>query len=446
MLHLENQKRVIIVGAGTAGLASAILLAKQGYSIDLFEYRKDPRKSVPEKGNSINFTLSNRGAAVLKSVGVLDEVIRTSAPLQGRVIHLRSGQSYFQPYGNHPKEILYAITRAQLGKILLNAASKFSNIHFHFEHKCIEVLKETAKVTLHDLRNDSKRTVEARFVVGADGAFSSVRSFIQKGERANYSHEYSEWGYKELNAPPTQLLNHRALHLWPRGDSVICGIPNPDQSVTCTLILPFKGSPGLETLKDIQSIEKFMNQRFSDLLPLIPNYQHELLKGEANSVITTSTSHWYYKDKAVILGDACHAVSPFIGQGMNAALEDSLALCESISANPDNLDYAFSSFQNRRTPEAAALRFLSKQHLLNLRKNLGSAWNLAQVHTELFLNRIAGQFWVPLYTLVAHTSKPYTYALRRAAFQKRVRWFIGLPLLQFFFWLLYGFKTIKGRL
>ncbi|HAG48514.1 MAG TPA: kynurenine 3-monooxygenase, partial [Cryomorphaceae bacterium] len=92
-------KHVSVVGAGLVGSLWALFLAKRGYSVDVYERRKDPRKTGVAEGRSINLALSDRGWAALEKVGIGEEVRAHAIPMYRRVMHDVAGQLSFQPYG-----------------------------------------------------------------------------------------------------------------------------------------------------------------------------------------------------------------------------------------------------------------------------------------------------------------------------------------------------------
>jgi kynurenine 3-monooxygenase len=86
-------------------------------------------------------------------------------------------------------------------------------------------------------------------VFGADGAFSRIRHRMQRQSMFNYSQEFLNMGYKELNIPAnadgTHKLDKNSFHIWPRGEYMLIALPNLDGSFTCTLFMPFEGENSL---------------------------------------------------------------------------------------------------------------------------------------------------------------------------------------------------------
>src|SRR5215831_5972245 len=98
------QPRFTIIGAGLAGPLLACYLGRVGYGVDLYERRADPRAGGSDRGRSINLALSVRGIEALREVGLAEEILKAAIPMRGRMMHARSGNLTFQPYGKDQSE------------------------------------------------------------------------------------------------------------------------------------------------------------------------------------------------------------------------------------------------------------------------------------------------------------------------------------------------------
>ena len=186
--------RVAIVGGGPAGSLLALALAQRGHSVDVYERRSDPRKQIAGRGKSINLGLSKRGMQALHMVGLLDRVLQRAVTMRGRVIHSIDGTVRFQPYGKNTAEVLHSVDRNELNHMLLEEAGQYPSVKLHFEHRLVRADKQLRELEF-DAAGQSV-TVSPQWVIGADGAFSTMRRELQHGERAEYHQEFHEWGYK----------------------------------------------------------------------------------------------------------------------------------------------------------------------------------------------------------------------------------------------------------
>jgi kynurenine 3-monooxygenase len=418
----DNKGNVAIIGGGLAGSMMALQLAQNGYSVDVFERRCDPRTSDNQSGRSINLGLSKRGIQALKSVNLLDKVMASAVEMRGRVIHSLDGSLGYQPYGKDEGEVLHSIDRNELNRLLLETADEIEGVNLHFGHKLVEIDKASRKL-IFNTENETINVFPER-VIGADGAFSETRKELQRGERADYQQEFLEWGYKELtltaNLDNTSKIESCALHVWPRDHNLMVSHPNRDGSHTLTLFLPHVGDVSFASLDTKEVINSFLTTYFPDLIDSIPELSSQWIDRETGSLITTKTSQWCFDEWAVLIGDACHAQYPFYGQGMNSAFEDCCLLISILKAHEDDTALAFHLFEVTRKPHTDVLAELSKLNFIELRRKVKSPWFVARKNLDTFINRMFPKIWLPLYYMISHTSMPYGDALARSKLQNRI--------------------------
>lgn len=417
-----DAQRVAIVGGGLAGSLLALSLSERGYAVDVFERRSDPRVIGAESGRSINLGLSKRGIQALTEVGLIDMVMPLTVVMRGRMIHAPDGGTRLQPYGKNRGEVLYSIDRNELIQLLLDRADRQPGVTLHFEHRFVSADKE--RRTLEMESEGATRTIDADWVICADGAFSRCRPEMQRGIRADYHQEYLEWGYKELTlaaGPDGQsVIDLTALHVWPRAHCLFVSHPNRDGSHTLTLFLPHEGPDSFETTKTPEDIRALFQKYFPDLLPMLPALVDQWISRPTGALLTTKTAPWRFEDWMVLVGDSAHAVYPFYGQGMNSAFEDCSALLSALKANANDRARAFTLYEQSRRPQTDVLMELSKANFVELRQKVSSPWFLARKRLDVALNRLMPKVWLPIYTMVSHTTMPYAEALARARKQDRI--------------------------
>jgi kynurenine 3-monooxygenase len=413
-----------IVGAGLAGVLLACYLGKVGRRVDLYEKRADPRGHEPDHGRSINLALSVRGLHALREVGLAEEVLRTAIPMRGRMMHARSGELTFQPYGKDETEVLHSVSRAGLNQKLIEAASRYDSVRCFFQQKCVGIDLHTGELELSHEETHELSTVATRSVVGADGAYSAVRGVMQKQERFDYQQEYLSHGYKELMLPAGPNGDFRmephALHIWPRGTFMMIALPNRDGSFTCTLFWPFEGPNSFAALRSEADVRRFFEQEFPDALPLMPELARDFLANPTGALVTVRCRPWHVQSRVVLIGDACHAVVPFLGQGMNAAFEDCTVLDACLTQHAPDWEAAFRSYESQRKENTDTLADLCVENFLEMRDRVGSRLFLLKKQGEILLHRLFPRWYMPLYNLITHTRTPYAEALCRARRQDRI--------------------------
>jgi kynurenine 3-monooxygenase len=419
-----EQPPFTIVGAGLAGALMACYLGKAGYRVDLYEKRPDPRSHDMTGGRSINLAISVRGIHGLREVGLANDVLQAAIPMRGRMMHARTGALSFQPYGKDDSESIHSVSRADLNLTLITAAARSDAIRLFFGKRCIGVDLQTATLELQDETTQAVSEVAGGIVIGADGAYSAVRGQMQKQERFNYQQDYLSHGYKELTIPPgphgSFLMEKHALHIWPRRSFMMIALPNMDGSFTCTLFYPFEGPNSFAALQSEGNVLHFFQEQFPDALSLMPTLVPDFLKNPTGSLVTIRCSPWHLGGRVVLLGDACHAVVPFLGQGMNAAFEDCSVLNQCLRLHAPAWERAFAAYETGRKVHVDTLAVLCVNNFIEMRDRVGSRAFLLKKQWQNLLHKLFPKWYLPLYTLVTFTRTPYAEALKRARRQDRL--------------------------
>ncbi len=414
--------KIGIVGAGLVGSLQAILMAKKGYQVEVFERRDDMRKYAMSAGRSINLALSNRGWKALELAGIKTEIEKIAIPMHGRMMHDEEGKQNFQPYGKEG-EAIYSVSRGELNRKLMDVAESFENVSFHFNMRCEDVDLEEAKLYFLDLE-DQHREFQFDRIFATDGAFSAVRGKLQKTDRFDYSQMYLPHGYKELSIPPDESGQHQidknALHIWPRGEFMLIALANEDGSFTCTLFFPYEGEKSFNSLKSEESVLSFFEETFPDALALMPKLKEEYFENPTSSLVTIRCQPWNYGSKILLMGDSSHAIVPFYGQGMNSGFEDCTVFDEIFESSNHNWDVAFPEFARIRKPDADAISELALYNFIEMRDLVADEKFLLQKKIEKRIFEKHPDHWMPLYSQVTFSHIPYAKALAAGKKQQAI--------------------------
>lgn len=421
---------------------AALNFARMGHQVDVYEYREDIRKAELVQGRSINLALSQRGRRALAAVGLEEQVLATAIPMRGRMLHNVRGRTSIVLYDPCTQQCLYSVGRKQLNEMLLNACDAFPNIQCHFEHKL-------ASANINEGQMEFKRKMEhplvnasADLIVGCDGAFSTLRQQLVRTPGFNYSQEYISTGYLELCIPPGKngefQMPANYLHIWPRDAFMMIALPNQDKSFTVTLSMPFEV---FASIKTHQQLIAFFREHYVDALPLIGEEQliKDFFKTRPQHLLSVKCKPYHFADKALILGDAAHAMVPYYGQGLNAGMED-LTLLTSILEQQLPLQEALAKFTESRWQDAYAIcdlamynyvevsvwKVVPKQsciihHIPLQMRDLTKRWTFRcrkWLDTTLF--RLFPTAWVPLYNSVSFTSMPYSQCIANRQWQDKL--------------------------
>ncbi|HET6769092.1 MAG TPA: NAD(P)/FAD-dependent oxidoreductase [Chitinophagaceae bacterium] len=395
------KKEITIIGAGLVGSLLSIYLARSGYKVKVFERRTDMRKERISAGRSINLALSDRGIKSLEEVGIMDEIRTICIPMHGRYIHNVDGSIAFQAYGKEG-QFINSVSRGELNKKLMDLA-EHQGVEIFFNHKCECIDWQTNTITF-EIEDAETRVLNSELIFGADGAYSAARlQHHLQHDRFQYSQYYIDFGYKELNIPPSKggsfQMEKNALHIWPRGNFMLIALPNLDASFTCTLFFPFDGEPSFSSLNTREKVKAFFGKTFLDAATVMPTLEEDFFTNPTSSLITVKCFPWIREDKFALIGDAAHAIVPFFGQGMNCGFEDCSVLNGLMKKHMD-WSTILSEYQRLRKPDGDAIAELALNNFIEMRDKVADPKFLLQKKIESKLHEKFPGKWIPAYSQV----------------------------------------------
>ena len=421
-MNPDSTRKFTIAGAGLAGALLATLLARRGWQVEVFEKRPDPRRKGYEGGRSINLALAERGLDALRQAGLTETVMAQAVMMRGRMVHPKDGPTQLQRYGKDDSEVIWSVHRGRLNIALLDAAEA-AGATIRFNQRLESVDFDRNRLLLIDDHERTQTDHAFDVLIGADGAGSAVRQALKGQIDLDERFEPLGHGYKELEVPPTAdggfAIEANALHIWPRGGYMCIALPNTEKTFTVTLFLPNQGQPSFATLPDHAAAHQFFQREFADALALIPDFDADWSAHPIGTLSTLYIDHWHLDGRAVLLGDAAHAMVPFHGQGMNCAFEDCIALLRHIDAEAD-WAAAFAAFAAERQPNAAAIQAMALENYIEMRDRVDDPDYLLQRQLERVLAERHPGLFVPRYSMVSFLRIPYATAYARGQVQRRI--------------------------
>ncbi len=357
-----HKQRIAIIGAGTAGLASAILLARQGHDVTLFERAG----ALAPVGAGI--LLQPSGLAALKELGCLTHILDYGH----RVDALRG----LNASGNPIMNVAYAdlgegdevfglgVHRATLCNILDQTLLALP----HRRQFCcqVESVEDRGTETLVRFRHGSEEHTQAFDVLlVANGSASQLRpaSLVQ------YDRQYP-WGAMWLIRPLTESLagfRSPILQQRYRSSRQMAGmlptgrVPGNGDVPMVSFFWSLPVSDMAQWREQGFDLGKWRNdvlRLWPDLNPLVDAIQSpaELLPATYRDVVM---SRWG-QGRIGVIGDAAHAMSPQLGQGANMALLDAVAVGRAVGGASTWND-VWTSFADQRS---GSIRFYQRMSRL----------------------------------------------------------------------------------
>lgn len=422
-------KKVVIVGAGASGLLLAHYLLRRDEEcqiearkrlgnpivfhslIEIYEQYRDPRTISVAKSKTFPIALNDRGMnAIAKIPGLTDAVKAISVEMSGTIIHTTSGKKR----SISRKKSLTTLDRTELIKVFLNTLAETydsDRLKIHFEHSCTRV--DLAAKQAHFSTPKSAITVDYDLVVGADGARSQVRKAFQDTKLFELEQKYISNDYKSIylssgnDSESNPVLESGKIHSWRIKDgTVVLLLHQYDGSMAGVIHFPRENNQ-IVNLKTEAEARQFFKQNFPQVGQLMTASEASaFLARPIATTLTICCNRYHYRNSALLIGDAAHAVSPSLGQGCNAALEDVTVLNRLLNEYADNLDLVLEQFTKQRLADAHAVVELSNYTLpfaRNLFLELILRQRLAKILHRLFPQR----FLPPLFEAMHESSIAY---------------------------------------
>lgn len=318
-------RRVVIAGAGIGGLTAALALAARGFQITLLE-KADRLEDV-----GAGLQLSPNASGVLLRLGLGPRLApHVIAPDHLSIMTARSGGDVVRlPLGvKASSEAPYwLLHRADLQRALLDAVGSQPNIE----------LRLGAPVDVVEADADIVRVggVEASALIGADGAWSAVRGQLFPDRQPRFSGLIAWRGTCPAeNLPPS--LRPAGVQLWMGPQAHLVAYPmSAGTTVNLVAILPGPElAPGWTEPGRAAEIERHFSQaRWPDharaMIAAVDNWQRWPLTPMPDG------GAWH-RGRVALIGDAAHAMMPFVAQGAGMAIEDAAVLARCLGSTAGN--------------------------------------------------------------------------------------------------------------
>ena len=408
--------KINIIGAGLSGSLLATLLARKGLEVTVYERRPDRRKAFVEAGRSINLALSVRGMSALNEAGLQAEMMSIATKMYGRINHPLGGTPVMTRYSVKEENCLYSVSRAKLNEVLMDAAEA-AGAKLLFEQQCEDVDLQENVLSFLDLTTQEMYKISSEITLACDGANSAVRRAMARNTDFHHSQETFQVNYKELCIPADEngkfQMEANGLHIWGRdnGDFMMIALPNLDGSFTCTLFMPLEGEKSIKYLDTPEKVNAFFEKYFPDALALMPTLAQDYFTNPTSPLNIVKCFPWIVADKLALFGDACHAVVPFYGQGVNASFEDVIEINNCIDKFGNDWATILKTYQENRKANSDAISQMAAENYTDMAKSGMLEFQLRKM-IELGLEKRYDNY-KSQYELVSFSQVPYTEAQQR---------------------------------
>lgn len=357
--HTETDRPIVIAGGGIGGLTAALALAHEGHEILLLERANE----ISEVGAGLQ--LSPNACAILAELGVLDRLEpHAYAPdnLQiwsghtgGKLARVAFG-SYIRERHGYP---FWVIHRADLQRELLETALETERISIRLAS---EVQDLTASpyddlVCVYRQGKDT-RTQPAKALIGADGVWSKTRRQIPGHTNARFS------GLAAYRAtvPIDQVdkMFHGDSGLWLHRDSHL--VHYPIKGGQAFNIVALAREDWAEETWSAEADKEDLLKSFRAWPAAVRNLLNTPDQWLKWALCGVDASGPWSHGHVALLGDAAHAMLPFMAQGAAMAIEDAAILARHLPRNVSNIASALRAYERERKPRASFVQGISHRN------------------------------------------------------------------------------------
>ncbi|MFJ2331806.1 bifunctional 3-(3-hydroxy-phenyl)propionate/3-hydroxycinnamic acid hydroxylase MhpA [Pseudomonas helleri] len=333
---------VVIIGCGPTGALLANLLGELGVSTLVLE-RTAGVLEIPRAVHIDGETMR-----IIQAAGMANEVLALSRPghgmhwvdAEGETLVVREGQQGLGDQGWHND---YYFHQPDLEKAVRAGLARFPHVELREGMQVRDFRQDDAGVTLSVLNGQTCQIeqIQARYVVGCDGARSIVRQWIGDSHEDLGLHQ--AWLVVDVQLyRPLDLPEHTVQHC------------NPARPATSNYITPLRRRWEIMLLDSDDHTEITHPEKVWDLLAPWVRPSQGKLERAATYMFHSLVSQEWQKGRLFIAGDAAHQTPPFLGQGLCAAARDASNLSWKLAqaiAHPDSAGI-LNTYEPERKPHA----------------------------------------------------------------------------------------------
>jgi 2-polyprenyl-6-methoxyphenol hydroxylase-like FAD-dependent oxidoreductase len=344
--------RVAVVGCGIGGMAAAVLLARAGHSVTIFEEFETPRPI------GAGLTLQPSGLAALRALGLEDAILDCGARLR-------------QLYGDTPRgravmDLHYSDHRPDTFGVGIQRGALFQLLYDATRAEGIEIRAGARVVAVADGGSDARLETAAEalafdLILVANGSDTRLRAASGRVRRNRPYKWGAVWG---VVPPPPGWPMDRLLNRYVGAGVMIGALPVgklPGQGPDGDRLTFFWSLPVAEweplRARPFDTWKAEVSDWWPEIGPVIDGFggYEDLTVARYRDAVMRPVA----RNRVGLIGDAAHAMSPQLGQGANLALLDAMVLAQEL-ARGEGTTAALRAYEKRRRPHWRYYQLLSR--------------------------------------------------------------------------------------
>ena len=324
-------KKILISGAGIAGLTAAIRLSQAGFQVVVVE------KSETSRAGGFLVALSHQSYVFAKEMGLMEDLEKYNLLIRGSSYHDRTGRCLLDL--NYSKMLegldIIQLMRGDLAHVLYQRAQDLADIRFD------ETIQD-----IHDknVTFSSGQEEEYDIIIGADGAHSGVRKIVFNDDEIH--HDYLNLHCAAFRLPNVVNIDSKfETHMERQRYMAVFNTLENDIGAVFVWANEDKELPAYNDRS------AHLLRAFGDTSPITQQVLEHCPENSPPYIDVLSQIHMpkWHKGRSIVIGDAAHCLTLFSGRGAAAAFAGACRLCNAIIENTTPED-AFIAYEEQMRP------------------------------------------------------------------------------------------------
>ena len=313
----NHQHNIIIVGSGLVGMTLALMLSKLKHKVIILD--KSSKKKLLGVKDSRTSAISQGSSRILKEISLWNKIKNKAQPINE--INVSEGTNTnelnFNSESLNEGALGYIIDNTYLKKIFFKEILKSKLIKFIGEVNIKDIKNKSGSATIFS----NKGKFSAQLIVGADGRNSKMRFF------ANIKSFFFDYNQTAFVFNITHTLSHQSKAIerfFPSGPLAL--LPMQNNNKKSSSVVWTVDSPLVKKLLENKDFYIEFQKKYADAFGRVTKASKPAIYN-----LNIISCYEYFRERIVLVGDACQAIHPIAGQGLNLGLRDSYHLAKIIS-------------------------------------------------------------------------------------------------------------------